>query len=289
MIEEWQQGRFDLLHVYDPLPDDEPLTLSDVVPELGLQYVAFRADRPPFSNELVRKAFSHAVDRGLLVSHYPRSGLYRAASRGGAIPPAMPAHSHRVGLEYDLEKARALLDEAGYPGGKGLPELKMIVPHWLQPFEPLQELWKPIGARVEIESQKSHVDCENLGDAQLWWTGWTADYPDPDGFFRGLLTLGEWPFYRDDDILELLERGRSLRDQGERMRIYHEVDHLWVGERAAILPIAYPRSTLLRRPWVQGLWASALSRAHLDEVVVSERTEDAAAQPEPDPAEAARS
>jgi ABC-type transport system substrate-binding protein/class 3 adenylate cyclase len=288
MIEEWQEGRFDLLHVWDVLPEDEPLTLSEVVSELSLQYVGFRADRPPFSNELVRKAFCHAVDRDLLVSQYPRAGLYRAASRGGAIPPAMPAHSHRVGLEYDLEKARALLDEAGYPGGKGLPEIEVIVPHWLQPLEPLVELWKPIGARVNITTRKAHVDWDALGDAHMWWTGWTADYPDPDGFFRGLLTLGQWPFYRDDDILELLERGRSLRDQGERMRVYHEVDHLWVGERAAILPIAYPRSNLLRRPWIEGLWASALSRAHLDTVVVGDRTafepEAASAVPVPDEA-----
>jgi ABC-type transport system substrate-binding protein len=287
MVEEWHSGRFDLLHVYDPVPDDEPQTLSDVVPELGLQYVGFCADRAPFSNELVRRAFIHAVDGEFLVSHYPRSGLYRAATRGGAIPPAMPAHSHRVGLEYDLDKARALLDEAGYPGGKGLPEIRMVVPSWLLPVEPLHELWKPIGARVEVIPSPGHVDWEVLEDAHLWWTGWTADYPDPDGFFRGLLLLGQWPFYRDDDILGLLERGRSLRDQGERMRIYHEIDHLWVGERAAILPVAYPRSVLLRRPWVVGLWASPLSRAHLDTVVVGERSAaepDTSAAPVPDEA-----
>ena len=106
MVEKWQEGSFDLLHVYDPV-EDEPQTLSDIVPELGLQYIGFRADTHPFSHELVRKAFCHAVDRDLLVSEYPRAGLARAASRGGAIPPAMPAHSHRVGLEYDLERARA--------------------------------------------------------------------------------------------------------------------------------------------------------------------------------------
>jgi ABC-type transport system substrate-binding protein len=283
MLEQWHEGHLDLLHVYDPVGEDEPMTLSDVVPELGLQYVGFCADRPPFSNELVRRAFCHAVDRDLLVAEYPRSGLVRAASRGGAIPPAMPAHSHRVGLEYDLEKARALLDEAGYPGGKGLPELELRVPHWLQPLEPIAELWRPIGAKVNPVPTRAPVDWDDLGDAHMWWTGWTADYPDPDGFFRGFLTLGQWPFYRDDDILELLETGRSLRDQGERMRVYHEVDRRWVGEHAAILPIAYPRSLLLRRPWVQGLWASPLSRAHLDTVVVGERTR---AEPEPEAASA---
>jgi hypothetical protein len=48
-----------------------------------------------------------------------------------------------------------------------------------------------------------------------------------------------------------------------------------VGEHAAILPIGYPRSILLRRPWIEGLWASPLSRAHLDTVVVRERSEAA--------------
>ncbi|HEY7561729.1 MAG TPA: ABC transporter substrate-binding protein [Gaiellaceae bacterium] len=268
MIERWREGRFDILHVYFPIPDEEPDTLCTLVPELGLQYIGFRADRPPFNNEHVRKAFSHAVDRELLVATY--GALARPATRGGAIPPAMPAHSHRIGPEYDLEKARQLLDEAGYPEGKGLPELEMIVPHWLQPLDEITDLWKPIGARVNVRPIPKHIAGESLEDAHLWWSGWTADYPDPDGFFRGLLTMG-WPFYRDDDILELLDLGRSLRDQGERMRVYHEVDRLWVAEHAAILPVAYPRSVLLRRPWIEGLWASPLSRAHLDAVVVGER------------------
>ncbi len=271
MIEEWQEGSLDLLQVYQPVEGDER-TLGDVVPELGLQYIGFAADRHPFSNEHVRKAFSHAVDRELLVGTYPT--LARAATRGGAIPPAMPAHSHRVAPEYDLERARALLDEAGYPGGKGLPELELVVPHWLAPPEHLVEQWKAIGARVRIRVARAPVDWDQLEDSHMWWTGWVADFPDPDGFFRGLLRT-EWPFYRDDDILELLDQGRSLRDQGERMRAYHEVDGLWVSERAAILPLAYPRSMLLRRPWIEGLWASPLSRAHLDTVVVGERVSPA--------------
>ena len=223
--------------------EDEPLTLSDVVPELGLQYVGFCADRPPFSNELVREAFCHAVDRELLVAQYPRSGLAQAASRGGAIPPAMPAHSHRVGLEYDLEKARALLDEAGYPGGKGLPELELRVPHWLQPVEPIAELWRPIGATVN-PSRRRRTSTGTSSVTRTWVDGLDGRLPGSRTASSAASSRSApWPFYRDDDILELLERGRSLRDQGERMRVYHEVDRLWVGEHAAILPIAYPRST----------------------------------------------
>ena len=97
----------------EPVPPDEPDTHVDVVPELGLQYVGFNARRGPFANELIRKAFSHAIDRELFAKSHPT--MARPATRGGAIPPAMPAHSHRIGAEYDPERARTLLEQAGYP------------------------------------------------------------------------------------------------------------------------------------------------------------------------------
>jgi ABC-type transport system substrate-binding protein/class 3 adenylate cyclase len=283
LLTDWHERKLDLLHVWEPVSPDEPDTLRQVVPDLGLQYVGFNAKRPPFSNELVRKAFSHAVDRELFVKSHPT--LARAATRGGAIPPAMPAHSHRIGAEHDPERARALLAEAGYPDGKGLPELEIVVPGWFQSPDGLVDQWRALGARLHVRHAPGHVDCPEVGEADLWLTGWTADYPDPDGFFRGLL-LQEGPFYCDDDILELLEQGRSLQHQDERLRAYHEVDRLWVAEHAAILPLSYPRSMLLHRPWVQRLWASPLSRAHLDEVIVGEPEPAASEIAEPDEPEA---
>jgi ABC-type transport system substrate-binding protein/class 3 adenylate cyclase len=268
ILVDWREGKGDLLHVWVPVPPDEPNTHSEIVPELGLKYVGFNSRRPPFSNEHVRKAFSHAIDREVFVKSHPT--LARAATRGGAIPPAMPAHSHRIGAEYDLDRARALLAEAGYPDGKGLPELEIVVSDWDQSAEALVDQWAAIGARVRVRHAPGHVDCPEIGTSHLWLTGWTADYPDPDGFFRGLL-LQDSPVYCDEDILELLEQGRSLQVQDERLRAYHEVDRLWVSEHAAVLPLSYPRSMLLRRPWVQRLWTSPLSKAHLDEVVVGPR------------------
>jgi hypothetical protein len=57
-------------------------------------------------------------------------------------------------------------------------------------------------ATVEI-SETPKVTASGMKDEQLWISGWWADYPDPDGFFRGLLRVG-WPFYQDEDIAELL-------------------------------------------------------------------------------------
>ncbi|HEX2111798.1 MAG TPA: ABC transporter substrate-binding protein [Gaiellaceae bacterium] len=269
-VDEWKGGRFDVLQVSDPSIEEAPDTLATLVAELSVTYVGFRPDRPPFSNELVRKAFSHAIDR---------EGLYggpellvRAASRGGAIPPAMPGHSHRIAPDYDPELARRLLADAGYPDGRGLPELRMIVGGTILAVpdvpEQLVEQWRELGARVTVNAEPIHLWASDMTEEQLWVSGWTADYPDPNGFFRGLFEATGWPFYTDDDIMELLTRARSLRDQGERMRLYHEVDRLWVAEHAAILPLFYGRTMLVRRPWVDGLWANPLTKLQLDQVIV---------------------
>ena len=266
----WIAGSYDVLQVHDPRAREAPDTVAELVPELSVTYVGFRPDRGPFSNELVRKAFAHAVDRETVRPE--RYGLLTAATRGGAIPPAMPGHSHRVALPFDPELARKLLADAGYPDGKGLPQLTMVSTDRDELPERLAEQWaEALGARIAVRHVVGHLWPDDLGDEQIWVSGWTADYPDPDGFFRGLFKASGWPFYRDAEIEDILERARSLQNQGERMRLYHELDRLWVHERAAIIPLLYGRTLLLRRPWVSGVWATPLTRVQLDEVVVSPR------------------
>jgi ABC-type transport system substrate-binding protein/class 3 adenylate cyclase len=271
--ERWRAGEYDVVTVAMPSLAESADTLAEANPGLGTHYVAFRADRAPFSSELVRRAFAHALNRDPIAAHI--SPLGRPAGRGGAIPPALPGHSHRIAPEYDPNVAAQLLAEAGYPGGAGLPELGFAVPNWLRDAAPFIEQWGALGARVNLVPVGEHCFGEPPSEADLWLNGWTADYPDPDGFFRGLLQGSEaahYPLYRDDEIEELLERARSLQNQGERLRLYHELDKRWVGDRAALVPICYGRWLTLRRPWIDRLWSNPMSGLHLDEVVVTPRS-----------------
>ena len=285
MIDRWNEGDFDVLTGWNLRLTEGANTVVDFIPDLHTRYIGFCADRPPFSNELVRKAFCHAVDRELLLRP---EDTERAATRGGAIPPAMPGHSHRVSLEHDPELAHKLLADAGYPDGKGLPELTMLMPPWLgETVKLLQEQLEELGIRLKVRETKGKFWANALTeDDHLWVSGFGADYPDPDGFLRGLFRE-PFPFYRDDEIEELIVEARALGNQPERMHLYHEVDRLWVSEHAAILPIAYGRSVAVHRPWIEGFWANPLSKASLDQVVVTDR--DASAVPVPDEPEAVES
>ncbi len=279
-LDEWRDGRYDILQAYDRSMVDAPDTRAEVVSQLSVHYAAFRADRQPFSSQLVRKAFAHAIDRSRLAGMF--GDLALLAVRGGAIPPAMPGHSHRVGPEYDPELAARLLAEAGYPEGKGLPVLGLAAPKWIAGAQELISQWEAIGARIELTRLPVPLDFDSLGEHDILISAWGADYPDPDGFFRGFVTSGPWPVYMDDEIDELLERARSLHNQAERMRLYHEIDRLWVHEHAAVLPLMYPRMMLLSRPWVAGYPANPLHKARFDQVVITRGS----AVPLPDQAEA---
>jgi ABC-type transport system substrate-binding protein len=164
----------------------------------------------------------------------------------------------------------------------------VLIPPWLAvTVELLQQQLEELGFRLKLRPAKGKFWANALTDEDhLWVSGFGADYPDPDGFFRGMFRE-PFPFYRDDEIEELIVEARALGNQPERMHLYHEVDRLWVSEHAAILPIAYGRSVAVHRPWIEGFWANPLSKASLDQVVVADR--NASAVPVPDEPEAVES
>jgi ABC-type transport system substrate-binding protein len=180
----------------------------------------------------------------------------------------MPGHMRRLRDPVTLDDARALLAEAGYPGGEGLPAVRLVMPHPLARFgEAADRALAEVGLRaemrwVDIGETLSTIDCD------AWLCGWQADYPDPDGFFRGLLSERHLAVLADDELGELLARARASRDRDERLRLYGEVDRRLVSQ-ALMVPAHYGRSVLMQRPGVDGIWANALSRLRFDQAMVT--------------------
>ena len=260
-VDEWLEGRYDLQLVRDA-PIAAADTIAERAPTLSTTFIGFNVRSQPMADERVRRALAHAIDSAALVADSP--GVDLAAVTGGAIPPVMPGHSDGAGLAYDVERARELLAEAGFPGGKGLPELLVDARPW-SPTATLAEQLAAVGVRARFESRGKHFGVST--ETHAWFAGWHADYPDPDGFYLGLFELG-LPLYRDEETDSVLAQARVSRDRDERLRLYREFERMWIGQRAALVPISYARQLVLRRPNIQGLRLNPMGAFHLEQVVV---------------------
>jgi ABC-type transport system substrate-binding protein/class 3 adenylate cyclase len=256
------------VHRYDALPLSEaPEGEESFVdaPGLSTAYLGFRSDRSPLDDPRVRRALAHAVDRR--ATKFP--GFHGvSAGAGGLIPPTMPGHSHRVAPVWDSEAARALLAEAGYPGGHGFPELAIGQLRGWIPAEEIADQLVEVGIRVRVLEAALHEFLEFIErecDAYVW--AWSADVPDPAGMIAPFLATMP-SIYQDDRVHRLLARGESLRDQDERLATFREAERLWIGEQAAIVPLQYFHRISLVRPWIQGFWQNALVTSGYADVVV---------------------
>jgi oligopeptide transport system substrate-binding protein len=256
-VERWFDGRYDALFV--SVPAEGSNTRAESIPVLQACFVGF-SRRPPFDDVRVRRAFSHAIDRERFQRASSISG--EPAVSGGLLPPLMPAHSHDVGLAHDLDRARQLLSDAGYPGGRGLPEVA-VTSGRERGVEDLVAQWAELGASVRfVDSSRPLTELAD-GQVHMGLVVWGADYPDPEAF---LTSIGSLLHMAGD---EQLRQARSLQDRRARIRLYNEIEHRWIGEEAVLIPLVYVRSTMLTRPWVDGVWANSIDFLRLEQAVVS--------------------
>lgn len=162
----------------------------DRMPEMVTQFYSFNLSKPPFDNIKVRKAFSYAINRKKIVDDVLMGEAY-APGDYGLCPPAFNEYdiSRINGYTYDPDKARRLLAEAGYPGGKGFPKIKIELnsggkKHTNVALEIQEQLLGTLGVAVEIEvvplAQK--IEDAKYGKAHIFRSGWVADYPAPESF-----------------------------------------------------------------------------------------------------------
>jgi ABC-type oligopeptide transport system substrate-binding subunit/DNA-binding SARP family transcriptional activator len=215
--------------------------------------IYFVADRPPFDNPDLRRAFVLATDREKLA----REIESKLPATGGFIPPSLPGHSPDVGLPYDPEEARRILDATGYPGGRDFPPAGLLIELvGLEKgdnlvFAILQEMWKR-NLGITIQKRRQNPAARQFDapqDFHFFFTGWFADFPDPASFLQTnyLIDHCHW----QSPIFEaLLEEGRRTIDQVQRVDLYRQADRVLI-EESIVLPLFYGHIYELRQPWVQ--------------------------------------
>lgn len=270
----FDRGRLDIMDNYslDPLdiPSYAEFGSFERVPQLRGYYYGFNTKKPPFNDPRVRQAFSLAIRRDT----FPKILLGGEQPAASWIPPGMFAHNPEIGLHHDPERARALLAEAGYPGGEGFPPVSAVFNtserHELV-AQILQAQWREtLNVEVSIENVEWKVFLAMLNEdpPPLFRLGWGADYPDPDNFmnlftsYSGNNKTG-WGSERYDALVA--EAARTL-DRKERRKLYDEAQRLLLEDAAAIAPLFTTAENTVTQPWVMNFHLDSMARLKVDEV-----------------------
>jgi len=234
-------------------------------PTLGLLYIGFNTQVKPFDDKRVRQAFNYAVDKEAIVREITQMGSLPA---NGVLPPGMPGHDPDLqGYPYDPAKAKQLLAEAGYPGGKGFPVVQLWTVSKAESTKAelaaYQKYLAELGIKLDIrfvDEWTRYTEMLGRGELQMFRYAWYADFPDPDSFFFPLLHSAGQPnnlLYRNPRLDQLLEKAREEINYAERVKLYREAERIimedapWITQHNHIVEYLY-------QPYVQGVEVSLL-------------------------------
>lgn len=256
-----------------PISDIDRLRTAGVLktsPYLGTYYYRFNTTKKPFNDVKVRQALTLAIDRKALVEQVFKGGQTPAfAYVPGAIPDAQAGKDFRtVGGDYykeDLAKAKQLLAEAGYPDGKGFPEVSILYNtngnHQI-PAQAIQDMWsKNLGINVKLTGQewKVYQQSEQALQYDVARAGWIGDYIDPMTFMDMFVTNGGnnqtgWSNAAYD---KAIATAKKSGDPAVRMQSMHEAEKALMTEMP-IMPIYFYVNNFVAKDYVKGMIQSPL-------------------------------
>lgn len=219
-------------------------------PFLGTYFLRFNCTRPPFNDSRVRRAFSLVINKPLLVEKITRGGERPAT---GVVPPGTGGYTPPVGPGLDFAKARALLAEAGYPGGKGFPPMRYLYSAGQNDealaIEIQGMLLRELGVRIELARQEWKVYLTSMSnlDYDLCRSSWVGDYNDPNTFLN-LFVTGDgnnrtgWSDARYDALIA--EAAREA-DQAKRFELFRQAEQILITEKAPIIPLYFYQGIML--------------------------------------------
>ncbi len=276
--------------VLDELPNQEiPNLMASndeflVLPYLANYYYLFNTKEKPFDDVRVRKALSLAVDRRALVDTILKDGSTPAS---GFLPYGLKDSNgedfrEKNGNFYidpekaDLEQAKKLLADAGYPDGKGFPKVQLLYntsSTHKTIAEAIQEMWKKnLGIDLEMTNMEWAVFQSTLseGKFQVAKANWFGDYVDPMTFLdlwtsdSGKSYTG-WasPAY-DEAIANAKKMSGTERDQN-----LYKAEALLM-EDASVMPLYYYVDTMMVKKKVQGLRKTMLGYFYFDAVEITQ-------------------
>lgn len=236
-----------------------------VDPVLSTFYFFMNVTRPPFDNVKLRQALAYGVDRDA-ISRDVTTGVYPPAHC--LTPPNCGGYSCRTQLQDNFEKARQLLAEAGYPGGRGLPPIEVQcyqAETQLRMTEAIQAMWlKELGVHITISQMETKTLYQNqqTKNFTMAFSGWIADYADPNTFLGTMVTGcgNNYAGWSNREFDALIDQASNTADNSKRMEMFQKAEAILLGE-APLIPLYFQPNVYAISPVVHG-WTTTVVGFH---------------------------
>jgi oligopeptide transport system substrate-binding protein len=254
-----------------------PVELLDVLlkrsdfhtyPYLGTYFVRFNTTRKPFDDVRVRQALGLAIDKERIVKKITRAGE-RVADN--FVPPGTARYHSPKGPGYNPVRARQLLAEAGYPGGKGFPRFEYMFDasaggaaklHGKIAVE-LQQMWHDeLGIDVDLRQVEWKVYLSNSSKLafDVCRASWIGDYNDPDTFLNMWMSDNGnnrtgWKNAHYDDLIRGADKEN---DPAKREKLLQEAETMIISQANPIVPIYFYIGFNYHKDNIKGVYPNIL-------------------------------
>ena len=217
-------------------------------------FIRFNVKRPPFNDVRVRQALALALDKQDIVDKILRDDEPVATT---LVPPGSAGYTPPRGLVRDLAAARKLLADAGYPGGRGFPDVNLLYATKGSSGGLSTEIQALLARDLGITSihlrgqeWKVYLNSQAAVDFELCLSRWVGDYADPQTFIDMFVTGGgnndtNWSSPRYD---QMLEQSENEPDPARRLQIFHDMEKLLVEDEVPIVPVSFMVGSVLYQP-----------------------------------------
>ena len=290
---EFIKGKLDFMSGIDPTYKDELLTSTGRLqpkyagqielisqPYLNTEYLGFMIDKEApghlskgVVHKQVRQAINHAFDREKMI-RYLRNNIGTPGFQG-IIPKGLPSFdSTRRYFSYDPEKARDLLADAGYPGGKGLPSITLTsTSDYLDICKYIQHQVGELGIELLIEVSPPAAVKEMKAQAKIpfFRASWIADYPDAENYlslFYGPNFCPRGPNYThffNPEFDRLYEQAMSTVNDSARFLLYQRMEQI-VMDESPVVVLYYDQVLRFIRQGITGIGNNPMNLLNLKRV-----------------------
>ncbi|EEW23769.1 ABC transporter substrate-binding protein [Rhodobacter ferrooxidans] len=263
---------------------DDPAQKAMVVQGdvLHTGYITMNVTAAPFDKVEVRRAVNMAINKTRIVQVINN----RAAPATQPLPPAMPGYTaDYAGYPYDVEGAKKLLAEAGFPDGFETDLYVVNTDPNPRIAQAIQQDLAAIGITVNLQSLAAPnvIEAGGAGTAPMVWSGglaWVADFPDPSNFFGPILGCAgaepggwNWAKYCNPDLDKAAVAADSMSDPAklaERLKAWSDI-YMKVMEDAPWAPVFNDQRFTMRGARMGGegaLYVDPIATVNFDYVYV---------------------